>query len=134
MCIRDREFAAYLKTKGIQHRVKAPHDVNSIAVVDRKIQSTKKAISGAMMEDEMSEVSVNWVRLLEKIVAGLNESPTEALHGKAPEDITDEKAIFDIQKAQAERATKAVDKFHKQVDAVEASGKVRTLLRDAQTE
>ena len=121
-----------MKDKKFEHRVKAPHDVNSIAVVDRKIQSIKKAISGAMMEDEMD--NVNWVRLLEKIVAGLNESPTEALHGKAPEDITDEKAIFDIQKAQAERAEKAVQKFHKQVDAVEASGKVRTLMRDAQTE
>ena len=67
--------------------MKAPHDVNTIAVVDRKIQSIKKAISGAMMEDEMSELNINWVRLLPDIVAGLNESQTEALHGKVPEDI-----------------------------------------------
>ena len=58
------------------------------------------------MEDEMSEVNVNWVRLLPNIVAGLNECPTEALHGKAPEDVKDESAIFDIQKAQAEKAEK----------------------------
>ena len=47
----------------------------------------KKAFFGAMMEEEMSEVNINWVRLLPNIVAGLNESPTEALHGKAPEDV-----------------------------------------------
>ena len=62
-------FKEYLKDKKIEHRVKAPHDVNSIAVVDRKIQSIKKAISGAMMEDEMSEVNIHWVRLLPDIVA-----------------------------------------------------------------
>ena len=38
--------------------MKAPHDVNSIAVVDRKIQSIKKAISGAMMEETMGTVNV----------------------------------------------------------------------------
>ena len=36
---------------------------------------------------------------------------TEALHGKAPDDITDEGAIFDVQKAQAERAEKNKEKF-----------------------
>ena len=102
----EGSFVAFLEEKKIQHRVKAPHDVNSIAVVDRKIQSIKKAVSGAMMEDEMSEVNVHWVRLLDAIVAGLNESPTEALHGKAPEDIKDESDVFDIQKAQAEKAEK----------------------------
>ena len=87
--------------------MKAPHDVNSIAVVDRKIQSIKKAISGAMMEETMSEVNVHWIRVLPDIVAGLNESPTDALHGKAPVDVKGEEDIFDLQKAQAERAESA---------------------------
>ena len=115
-------FVEFLAEKKIQHRVKAPHDVNSIAVVDRKIQSIKKAISGAMMEETMGTVNVHWIRLLPDIVAGLNESPTDALHGKAPVDVKGEEDIFDIQKAQAERAEKSVEKFHKQVDAVEKTG------------
>ncbi len=37
-------------------------------------------------------------------MAGINESPTEALHGKAPEDVAlDENVIFDTQKIQAEK-------------------------------
>ena len=72
-----------------------------------------------MMENEMSTVNVHWTRLLPDIIKGLNESPTDALHGKAPEDIMGEEEIFDIQKAQAERAEKNKAKFEKQVDAVE---------------
>ena len=64
-------------------------------------------------------------------MAGLNESPTDALHGKAPEDIKTEGDIFDIQKAQAGRAEKSIEN-HKQVDAVEKTQKVRTLMRDSQ--
>ena len=83
----------------------------------------------------MSKVNLEWAPLLPDIVAGLNESPTEALpFGKAPEDATTQEAIFDIQKFNAAAREKAVDKFHKQVDAVEGSSKVRVLMRDSQAE
>ena len=59
----------------------------------------------------MSQVNVHWVRLLPDIVAGLNESPTDALHGKAPVDVKEEEDIFDLQKAQAERAEKVRSNF-----------------------
>ena len=118
----------------MQHRLKSPHDVNSIATVDRKIGQIKKAISGAMMEEEMSKVNLDWAELMPDIVKGLNEAPTEALRGKAPEDIKSEDAIFDVLKQNAEKQEKAEDKFHKQVDAVEKSSKVRTLMRDSQKE
>ena len=86
------------------------------------------------MEKEMSKVNLDWVELMPDIVKGLNEAPTEALRGKAPEDIKSEDAIFDVLKQNAEKQEKAEDKFHKQVDAVEKSSKVRTLLRDSQTQ
>ena len=94
-------FAAFLEKEGIQHRVKDPKDVNATAVVERRIQSLKKAISGMMMEGEHR----NWVNLLDSVVKGINEAPTDALHGKAPEDVAgDENVIFDTQKMQAEKA------------------------------
>ena len=38
-------------------------------------------------------------------MAALNAAPTDALHGKAPEDVAgDENVIFDTQKIQAEKA------------------------------
>ena len=49
-------FSDYLKENHIEHRLKSPHDVNSIALVDRKIGQLKKSISGAMMEEEMTKV------------------------------------------------------------------------------
>ena len=111
-------FHDHLEKEGIQHQVRSGYSINALAVADRKIQQLKKAISGAMMEDE----TAHWIRLVPDIVTGLNESPTEALHGKAPEDIQSEEAIFDIQKAQAERAEKSTAKFDKQVSAVERVG------------
>jgi len=115
----SHEFEAYLRENHIAHRIKSPHDVNSIATVDRKIGQIKKAISGAMMEEEMTKVNLDWVELMPDIVKGLNEAPTEALRGKAPEDIKSEDAIFDVLKQNAEKQEKAEDKFHKQVDSVE---------------
>ena len=99
-------FEAYLLENHIAHRKKSPHDVNSIATVDRKIGQIKKAISGAMMEEEMSKVNLDWVELMPDIVKGLNEAPTEALRGKAPEDIKSEDAIFDVLKQNAENRRK----------------------------
>jgi len=88
-----------------------------------------------MMEETMTKVNLDWVELLPDIVKGLNESPTEALpFSKAPEDVTTEEAIFDIQKFNAAAREKAVDKFNKQVSAVEGTAKVRVLMRDSQTE
>ena len=82
----------------------------------------------------MSKVNLDWVELVPDIVRGLNEAPTEALRGKAPEDIKSEDAIFDVLKQNAEKQEKAEEKFHKQVDAVEKSSRVRTLMRDSQTQ
>ncbi len=41
-----------LKREKIAHRVKDTKDTNALAVVDRKIQQIKKAISGRQMEKE----------------------------------------------------------------------------------
>ena len=47
---------------------------------------------GAMMEVEMSKVNLDWVELMPDIVKALNEVPTEALRGRAPEDIVGDEA------------------------------------------
>ena len=117
-------FKDFLREAGIQHRVKDPKDTNALAVVDRKIQQIKKAISSMQMENNSP-----WRTLLPKVVAGINESPSEALMGKAPADVAgNENAIFDLQKANAAKAeeTEQKQKDHKQ--KVFAAGAVRRLL------
>ena len=85
-----------------------------------------------MMEEQMSKVNLDWVELMPDIVKALNEAPTDALRGKAPEDIVgDEEATFEVLKMNAAKQEKAEEKFHKQVDAVEKSSKVRVLMRDS---
>ena len=76
------ELQPYLKEKQIAHRTKDPKDLNALGVVDRKIQQAKKAIASMQMEQNTS-----WRELLPKVVAGINESPSEALMGKAPADV-----------------------------------------------
>ena len=86
------ELQPYLKEKQIAHRTKDPKDLNALATCDRKIQQIKKAISSMQMENNSP-----WRELLPKVVAGINESPSEALMGKAPADVAgNENAIFDI--------------------------------------
>ena len=69
------EFHAMLERNGVAHRLKAPADTNALAVVDRKIQQIKTAISGRMME----EGEEDWKKLLPDVVKALNEAPSDAL-------------------------------------------------------
>ena len=104
--------------------------MNALATVDRKIQQIKKAIASMQMEQ-----NTPWRELLPKVVAGINESPSEALMGKAPVDVEgSENAIFDIQKANAAKAeeTEQKQKDHKQ--KIFAAGAVRQLLENKGTE
>ena len=79
-------------------RVKDSRDLNGLAAVDRKIQQIKTAISGRMMEEGLKD----WHPLLADVVKALNEAPSDALHGKAP-DAIDDVAEFDLQKLMRKR-------------------------------
>ncbi len=93
---RERSIQCWIRK--IAQRVKDTKDTNALAVVDRKIQQIKKAISGRIME----EGEQGWKALLPDVVKALNETPTDALQGKSPEDI-DDVAAFDLQKVNAEK-------------------------------
>ncbi len=49
----------------------------------------------------MEGADENWTKSIDAIVKGINESPTEALHGAAPADVHGggEAMVFDLQKA-----------------------------------
>jgi len=98
-------FKDFLRTARIQHRVKDPKDTNALAVVDRKIQQIKTAISQRWIE----EGEKDWRTILPDIVRALNETPTEALQGQAP-DAIDAVAEFDLQKANAAKAEQSQEK------------------------
>ena len=127
------EFQAFLRNvegNEIEHRVKDPKDTNALAVVDRKIQQIKTAISERMIEEG---ANTDWRTILPDIVKALNETPTEALHGHAPDDI-DAVTAFDLQKANAARAEQNQAKQLEQKKKIAETGTVRMRLTRIQEE
>ena len=116
-------FKEFLQTAGIQHRVKDPKDTNALSVVDRKIQQVKTAISQRWIE----EGEKDWKTILPDIISALNETPTEALRGNAP-DAIDPVAEFDIQKANALKAEQSQEKQLKQKKKIAETGTLRMRL------
>ncbi len=97
-------------------------------MVERRIQSIKKALSGMLMAAEDN----NWVKLVDSVISTTNDAPTDALHGKAPSGVAgDENVIFDVQQAQSAKAEQNVEKFEKQAEKVQGTGVVRTLVKDS---
>ena len=110
--------------------MKDPKDTNALAVVDRKIQQIKTAISERMIEEG---ANTDWRTILPDIVKALNETPTEALHGHAPDDI-DAVAASDLQKANAAKAEQNQAKQLEQKKKIAESGTVRMRLTRIQEE
>ena len=117
-------FDDFLRGKGVAHRVKSPQDVNGLATVDRRIQMIKQAISRRQIESGKGD----WVKILQDVVDGMNEAPTEGLGGKAPVEAGTEEAIFDLQKANALKAGENEDKQQEQKRKIMQTGSVRQLI------
>ena len=109
-------FHAMLERNGVAHRIKSPQDTNALAVCDRKIQQIKTAISQRWIE----EGEKDWRTILPDIVRALNETPTEALQGQAP-DAIDAVAEFDLQKANAAKAEQSQGDFWKEEQSQQSS-------------
>ena len=107
----------------VQHRVKDPKDTNALAVVDRKIQQIKTAIAARQIDTN----DTDWKTILPDIVRGLNDAPSDALQGQAPNAI-DASAEFDLQKANAARAEQSQQKQLDQKKQIAATGTVRMRL------
>ena len=59
----------------------------------------------------MRAESDDWVKVLPKIIEGLNEAPTSALLGKSPDEVEeDDVAVFDLQKENARKALESQEK------------------------
>ena len=69
----------------------------------------------------------DWRTILPDIVRGLNETPTDALQGQAPNAI-DAVAEFDVQKANAAKAEVSQQKQLEQKKKIAATGTVRMRL------
>ena len=125
------EFDKWIKSKGIAHRVKDPKDLNALAAVDRKIQQIKHALSGAIMRAE----SDDWVKVLPKIIEGLNEAPSSALLGKSPDEVEeDDVAVFDLQKENARKGLESQEKQLRQKEMIAKTGTVRQLIGNEKNE
>ena len=73
----------------------------------------------------------DWVSHLAPIVKGLNEAPTDGLGGKAPDEMDTNEAVFDVSKMNAAKASLNVAKHEEQKKAIEKSGAVRQLIKNA---
>jgi len=76
------DFAEELVRRGIGQKIK--DGKNSIAIVDRAIQSLKLTVAKMMATQEGS-----WQKMLGRAVKAINDTPKAVLHHEAPSDVID---------------------------------------------
>jgi hypothetical protein len=94
-------FQQLLEEKDIWHVVKDPQDVNALAPLDRAIQTLKQSMFRRVVGDKDSD----WAGNLQKTVDGYNSTVHNALQGRAPEEVPDDKELqFELRRENAEAA------------------------------
>ena len=106
---------------GVINRQKINGEVNSIAVVDRRIQELKKMLA----RDATSKKDYNWKKGLQPAVRALNDNPTAAVHG-APDDVGPENIqTFFVEQDNADKFMDNRDLHDRRKDALEEAGAYR---------
>ena len=89
-------FQAYLKDHGTTHRSKNVQQINSIATVDRAIQSIKSILASLQANSKSG-----WSELVKKATDIYNDREHGALYGQSPEEVSDDKPVLYELEAQA---------------------------------
>ena len=114
-------FQVALRDLKIRHRVKDPQDRNAIATVDIAIANLKKALFRTG-DDGIS----NWAERLDKVVAGINKTPHDHLHGSAPNDVKDKPELqYFLKKEASQDLQHNADLIHKRADKLKDDGAFR---------
>ena len=79
-----------LRRLGIAHRLKVGK--NDLATLDRKIGMLQEAL----FKDAADKGTRDWASRVAKVVAGINQTPTEPLMGSAPDDVEDDSGILEF--------------------------------------
>jgi len=89
-------FTAYLKDNGTANRKKDPQSVNSIAAVDRAMQSIKVILANLQASSDAP-----WSSLLKKSTDIYNDKEHSALYGESPGDVAENDEVQYMLEAQA---------------------------------
>ena len=115
-------FQVALRDLKIRHRLKDPQDRNAIATVDVAIANLKKALFRTG-DDGIA----NWAERLDKVVAGINKTPHDHLHGSAPNDVKDKPELqYFLQKEASQDLKHNADLIHKRAEKLQNDGAFRT--------
>ena len=115
-------FQVALRDLKIRHRLKDPQDRNAIATVDVAIANLKKALFRTG-DDGIA----NWAERLDKVVAGINRTPHDHLHGSAPNDVKDKPELqYFLQKEASQDLKHNADLIHKRAEKLQNDGAFRT--------
>ena len=100
---------------GVINRQKVNGEVNSIAIVDRRIMELKKMLA----RDATSKTDYDWKAGLQPAVRALNDTPTPAVHG-APDDVGSANVqTFMVYQDNARKFTHNQDLTEKRKDALQ---------------
>ena len=84
------QFQIVLRRLGITHRLKVGK--NDLATLDRKIGMIKEALFKYTADKDTAD----WASRVAKVVAGINQTPTEPLMGSAPDYVEDDGGILEF--------------------------------------
>ena len=100
------KFAQYVEDNGTVLRLKDPASVNSIAIVDRSIQSLKQIIANLQVSS-----NAPWSSLLKKANTILVDREHGSLYGESPEGVGENKTVQYLLEAQAGKDIKHITRL-----------------------
>ena len=124
-------FNTMLEEKGIAHRYKDPRNINSLAVLDKAIQTVKTTLFQKMTRQNTKK----WDGFIKEVEDGYNETINDgALGGNAPNDVEGDsessKVVrFQLMKANAEKFESNHEIAEKKMTTVKDAGQYRVALK-----
>ena len=115
-------FQVALRSLRITHRVKDPKDRNAIATVDAAISNLKKALFRTGGDGGIA----NWAERLNKVIAGIHQTPHDHLRGTAPNDVKDKPELqYFLKKEASQDLQQNAALIHKRAQKLDDDGAFR---------
>ena len=122
------EFAKLDDIDGVIHRTKVNGEINSISVVDRRMQDLKRMLGKDA--GQTNQKFYDWQSKLASAVHALNDNPSSAVHG-APDDVgKDNIQSFMVMQDNANKFAHNQALTEKRKAALEAAGAYRPPIAD----
>ena len=108
----------YLNDQGTAHRQKDPEQINSIAAVDRGIQSTKQ-----IMGNLQANTNQPWTSVAKRATSIYNDREHSALLGESPEGVTENPEVqYQLEKQAGEDIKHNNEKWRSRVGKLRENG------------